>query len=238
MLSGGRDSFLSACMLLDEGYRVDMVTYKNGCDIQALRAKDVAERIIRTYGDKKASFLGVHSVFCYIREFYPLFMNKTNYEIYQTYGELTQSQLNCLICRTAMYIMSIILCKKYDIAIIAEGGRKSQGFAVEQDEMVKRYRALLEEYNLELKLPVYSLNNNWKLKNALIKRGFEPKTREAQCLLGYPLEGNLPKAVMEGVLKFYDRGMYLIIRDLVNEDLNNNYLMDKELPLYNEEELI
>ena len=31
MLSGGRDSFLSACLLIEEGYQVYMVTYDNGC---------------------------------------------------------------------------------------------------------------------------------------------------------------------------------------------------------------
>lgn len=237
MLSGGRDSFLSACRLLDKGYQVDMVTYKNGCDIQALKSKEVAERIIKIYGDESAHFLGVRSISGYIRDFYPLYMNKTNYELYQKYGELTQSQLNCLICRTSMYILSIIICKKYGIKLIAEGGRRSQGFAIEQDSMIGRYKSLLKEYDIELIMPVYDLYDNWKLKNELLKKGFAPKTWEPQCLLGYPLEKNLSTTVMDGILKFYDDGMYTIIKDTIAENLKNSYLMNEDKPLYNEDEL-
>ena len=31
MLSGGRDSFLAACRLIEEGWHVHMITYDNGC---------------------------------------------------------------------------------------------------------------------------------------------------------------------------------------------------------------
>ena len=50
MLSGGRDSFLSACKLLEDEkqYRVYMVTYDNGCICQLDKVKGVADRIIRS----------------------------------------------------------------------------------------------------------------------------------------------------------------------------------------------
>ena len=41
MLSGGRDSFLAACRLLDDKnqYKIKMVTYDNGCSYGSELAK-------------------------------------------------------------------------------------------------------------------------------------------------------------------------------------------------------
>ena len=46
MLSGGRDSFLAACRLIEEGWHVHMITYDNGCISNIEQAKTVAELII------------------------------------------------------------------------------------------------------------------------------------------------------------------------------------------------
>ena len=54
MFSGGRDSFLSACYLIEDGFRVCMATFENGAGLQTYNAAHGARRIIETYGQEKA----------------------------------------------------------------------------------------------------------------------------------------------------------------------------------------
>lgn len=58
MLSGGRDSLLAVCRLLDapDDYKVKMVTYDNGCSYQSGNACKVAAGIIRSYGADRAEY--------------------------------------------------------------------------------------------------------------------------------------------------------------------------------------
>ena len=62
MLSGGRDSFLAACRLIEQGFYVHMITYDNGCMSNVEAAGTVAERIIKRYGTNRASFEGIYNI--------------------------------------------------------------------------------------------------------------------------------------------------------------------------------
>lgn len=75
MLSGGRDSFLCACKLLDspQNYQIKMVTYDNGCSYLSGNAGVVADRIIKQYGVERAEYLGVKKISGLVREFFSIF---------------------------------------------------------------------------------------------------------------------------------------------------------------------
>ena len=165
MLSGGRDSFLAACRLLEdpEKYeKVYMVTYDNGCMCEVDRVKTVADRIIAHYGEDRAKYLGVFSTTGIVREFFLPYFNMTPEEQLKRFQGMTPSQFHCLVCRTAMYIHSIWLCKIKEIPYIAEGGRKFQQFVIELEGMAKdRYPKLVESVGLKLLMPVYDLGKDW-----------------------------------------------------------------------------
>lgn len=224
MLSGGRDSFLSACNLLEQGYYLKMITYDNGCTIQSSSAGKCAERIIKAYGSEKAEFLGVHYIASLFREFFNPYFNMTTSELLSEFGDITISQLNCLLCRTSMYIYSLQVCKEQKITAIAEGARKSQGFVVELDGMTERYKYLLEQYGVELLLPVYDLDSDWDRKNELLWRKYKPKTDEAQCLLGVPIDRPISQNIIDGIHAFYDKAILPRIkkRKLIERPLCKN----------------
>jgi len=204
MLSGGKDSFLSACRLIESGHSLHMVTYDNGCGFKTDSARMVASRIIDRFGKDKAEFLGVKSITGTWRRFFPLIFNEKPSEIARKYGEITYSQFNCLSCRTTMYTYSITLCKQLGIKFIAEGAREVQAFVIELKEMIKHYEELLERHGIKLITPVYDLTCNWELKNELMESHFVPKTLEPQCILGFPLESPTPDPdVIDGTVKFY-----------------------------------
>ena len=217
MLSGGRDSFLAACRLLEDpaNYCVQMVTYDNGCSYCSGNSKTVADRIIARYGADRASFLGVYKIGSLIRRFFFPYFNMKPEEQAKRYRGMTPSQYHCLICRTSMYIFSIWLAHKHNARYIAEGARKDQEFVIELPGMArKRYPALVGEAGLELLLPVYDLDSNWERDNELLLRGYLCKSLEPKCLIGVPVCGSVDEAVVEGIHAYYDQEMLPLIREL------------------------
>lgn len=220
MLSGGRDSFLAACRILDESpdYYLYMVTYDNGCSYCSENAQLVAERIIAKYGKERAEYLGVYKIGSVIREFFAPYFNMKPEEQMKRFSGMTPSQFHCLVCRTSMYIFSIwIALMKKDVTYIAEGGREDQGFVIELPGMAKnRFPALVESAGFKLKLPVYELDDNWDRDNELMARGFLCKSYEPKCLIGFPLNQSVDESVIQGVHAYYDD---VILPRIMKKDL-------------------
>lgn len=232
MLSGGRDSFLSACRLLENKckYKIKMVTYDNGCSYGSSNAKTVAKRLIDQYGDSRAEYLGVYKISGVIREFFSPYFNMKPEDLQREFFGLTASQFHCLICRTSMYIYSIWLCKLLGIHFIAEGGRKDQQFVIELPGMEKdRYPALVKMAGLELLLPVYELDSNWERDNELLRRKFISKSYEPKCLIGFPIENSVDDSVIRGVHAYYDKVILPIIKSkgMLDDDSYLQYLKNE-----------
>ena len=205
LFSGGKDSMLSTCRLVNNGYETNLVAYDNGYELAIENIANCAKRLIKVKGEEKIKYLGTFSTIGIYRSFFlPLFNMKPS-EISSKYGEATISQLNCLMCRSAMYIYSIILCKILGIKNIAEGARESQQFVIEQKPMLDLYQELLSEYSIDLLLPVISEISDFHVENELLMNGLVPKTFESQCLLGCPIDKNHPitAEVIEGTIDFY-----------------------------------
>ena len=62
MLSGRRNSFLSARRLIKAGFCIHMITYDNGCMSGIEHTKTVADRIISKFGEERAQFAGVYGI--------------------------------------------------------------------------------------------------------------------------------------------------------------------------------
>lgn len=223
MLSGGRDSFLAACRLLEdsENYQVKMVTFDNGCSYQSGNAGKVAARIIEKYGEERAEYLGVYKIGGIIREFFFPYFNMKPTEQEAKFFGMTPSQCHCLICRTGMYICSIWLAQREQAHIIAEGGREDQQFVIELPGMaLDRYPKLVEKAGFILKLPVYSLDSDWERDNELLRRGFLCKTYEPKCLVGVPVNGSIDQSVIDGVHAYFD--------EVILPQIEKQHFLDKE----------
>ena len=210
MLSGGRDSFLSACHLLEDpqNYLVKMVTFDNGCSNQSGNASKVEYRIIGKYGKDRAEYLGVYKIGGIVREFFFPYFNMKPTEQTERFQGMTPSQFHCLVCRTGMYICAIWLAQREKAQVIAEGGRKDQQFVIELPGMAQdRYKKLVEKAGFTLELPVYCMDNDWERDNELLRRGYLCKTYEPKCLIGVPVNGSIDQSVIDGVHAYYDEIM-------------------------------
>lgn len=217
MLSGGRDSFLSACHLIENGYYVCMATYDNGHMSMVENAQNVAMRVIKRYGEDNAEFVGVSLISHLIFPLYSYLLYNEVQDISKKYPNLVPSQVNCLACHTAMYVESIAYCKLKSINYIAEGARLEQGFFVELQEMKERYERLCKEHDIKLLTPVYNLESDWERKQLLAMRGFLPKTFEPQCWLGCPLKEPLSTSQRKSLANFYDNEVSPKVSDLIKE---------------------
>lgn len=226
LFSGGKDSFLSACKLIENNNIVYLITYDNGCGLFSNNVEHGADRLVTKYGEEQVKFLGIYNISGVWRYFFLLFFNLKPSEITERYGEITYSQFNCLTCRVSMYLYSIAVCKFLGIEKVCDGARYVQGFAIETQGMLERFKRLFEKYQIELILPVINLESDWQRKNELLMRGFVPKVLEPQCLLGVPLKsGNLSKEVIEAVVSFYDKEIICkcdILTDMIRQIINTN----------------
>lgn len=164
MFSGGKDSFLSACKLLEKDNIVYFVTYDNGFSLNSNNVVQGVNRLSDKYGKDNVKFIGIYNTSGIWRSFFLPFLNLKPSEISEKYGEITYSQFNCLTCRLSMYLYSIVICKRLGINKVSDGARYSQGFAIELTPMLNRFKKLFMEYQIELVLPVIDLNSDWQKK--------------------------------------------------------------------------
>lgn len=188
MFSGGKDSLYSAILMLEKGYKVNLVHYGTIASCYEENVELGVKRLIKKYGKKNINYLGVLDTSGFFRVFIGKFYNERIDDIKKKYGDIKISELNCLLCRLSMYIASIILSKKHNIKYVVDGARRSQLFAIEQDEMLNLFIELFKKNDIELLLPLKEFTDDNELKNELLIRGLVPKVSESQCLIGMPIK--------------------------------------------------
>ena len=217
LFSGGLDSMLTTCKIVEEGYHAVLVHYDNGSSKGSSNVYTAANRLIERYGSNLVSFWGIGKTVGYFKVLRDVVWNMSTKELAQKYPELYPYQFICLACRTAMYIYSILLCKKLNISIIAEGARKSQLFAIEQDSMLKKYQDLLNEYGIQLLTPVLELENDYEREIELLMRSISPSTLEPQCYLGVPMKEKLTEREEQEVVNVYSNELEALSKKLIKK---------------------
>lgn len=226
--SGGNDSTLSACILASQGYDVNLITFDNGCEEGIENVKNRATILEKIFSESSTGKVHNLGVFQSVSEFVNMRRQSINIplsEIIEKYGDLNQNQINCLNCRCGMYVIGMVVARELDVDCIAEGARKTQLFAIEQEEILERYAALLKKYNIELLLPVYDYANDgdvdshlWDYSSQFYDKICENTSHyEAQCWLGSSMERPLTETEIEAYGRFYDD----LLEDKMIEDINN-----------------
>ena len=188
LFSGGLDSLLTSCKMIEDGYQVTLVHYDNGSSSGCEYVKETAERLIERYGEDKVKFWGYGLTVGYFKALRDEMYSLELQEIVQKYPYFNLPQFTCLACRSAMYIYTVLLCKKLNIKVVVEGARKSQLFAIEQLSMLEEYRDLLNAFGIELVTPLVNLENDYDRTIELLIRGINPTVIEPQCHFGVPMK--------------------------------------------------
>lgn len=228
LFSGGRDSFLSACRLINSGYHVYTVMYDSGMSAHSFDIGNNIIRLQKRYGEGSVSDLGIIDTLPIKTDLQKAWYNKEPHELASKFGNLQMIEYQCLTCRTAMYIMSLAICRQLDIKYIAEGARKVQKFAIEQTDVLNRYQKLLGD--IELILPVHDLESDDERTKELIDEGFVPKTIESKCLMGVPLHRTATRTELQGILKLLEIELNTCADKWLNELSQANILTTYVIP--------
>ena len=218
LFSGGKDSFLSTLLMLDKGYKVNLVTFDNEYDLKSENVLIGAKRIQKKYGVEKVKILGVKKTDAILRELICSFYNYDIDYIKDNFGKVTISQFNCLSCRLAMYILAIIICKQNKINLVVDGARRNQLFAIEQDEMIGEFKKLFKQYEIEINYPLLDEINDYTVKNEILAHGFVPKMTEMQCLVGMPILKNaINEEIVNGCFNVYNKELFPKIKGIIKK---------------------
>lgn len=183
MFSGGYDSLLASCYLIERGYKVLLLTYDNGLEKNVESVETNVKRLIMLYGNKVES-LGVASIVGIWRELFliPYLLGREKFEY-----NLLPMEMICLSCRSSMYIRSIAECLQKNVRYLADGARESQGYPEQQRPIIEVFKELCKNYSIELLLPIYDVDGKEQLDEELIVRNIIPKTTEPYCTFEMPL---------------------------------------------------
>lgn len=183
MFSGGYDTLLASCYLVQKGYKVVLATFDNGLEKNMESVNVNKDRLIKLYSSR-IRFLGVKHITGIWRELFllPYFTGREDFDY-----ELKPMEFICLSCRTAMYVRSIAECLLRGIKLVAEGARESQRYPEQQRPVMNIFKKLCNDYSIELLLPVYDIPNKERVKEELIIRDILPKTSELYCIFAMPL---------------------------------------------------
>jgi len=204
LLSGGRDSFLSACLTIEDGWELIPVICNNGHMCAVNRAGFVVNELQKRYPNK------IHGLVCLttgmtLQSYMIDTWYRTCENIAKEYPAIKPYQLHCLACKSAMYVHGIAYAVAHGCEGVVDGMRKSQGFFVDQEYMLSKLTQLCSNWNLELITPVYELKSDLERKRQLCDRGLSTKTLEPQCYLGCPL---LPDGIdcieYDNLTRFYE----------------------------------
>lgn len=173
LFSGGLDSSLAVCDMIERGYNVHLLHYDTGALISNNLISIRYNELKRTY-DKCIVELYERNISGLFRRIALVSLE----EDIKTYGV----SLICVGCKLAMHVQCIIYCKNNGIKCVADGSAERQKRYGEQREVSLEFiKKLYQEYNIEYKNPIYNLDKK-EIKYGLFDRGMTIQSLEDTCL--------------------------------------------------------
>ncbi len=216
LMSGGRDSLLAACMMIEEGFDLVPFFCDNG-HIQGVdRIYDTVGMIDERYGTMFEQETVIASTAMTAHRYMQSHWYLTPEQLAQSYPGAQGYQLNCLACRTSMYTHAIAYCKANQITDICDGVRRSQGFFVDNTMYIEQICRLCDDHGIKFHTPVVEIWDDFDRKRKLCDRGMPTKTFETQCFLGSELK-NVPVGQETSLMNFFDKEL----RPLLSVDIDN-----------------
>ncbi len=185
--SGGLDSLLATIKIIEDGYRAVLINYNNGSMAGMERIELGYERLVEKFGSDLVRLWGYGLTVGYFKALRDEFYQMTAQELKELVPNLSMGQINCLTCRSAMYIYSVLVCRKENIEVVVDGARRSQGFVLERDMMIEKYKEFFKYYGIDLLTPVIDLNTDYEREIAIMLRGMSALPTDGKCFLGVPI---------------------------------------------------
>lgn len=204
LFSGGKDSFLTACRLLNNRHRVVLLSFNGGAVIGEENFSHGVNRLIKRYGKDMVEFAGVYPTVGTIARLNRTWVYGTQQELGNKYPNITNCQFQCLHCQTAMWAAAIAYAKAKNIKFIASGYKKTDVFCTGITRYIERITAIANKYNIFIELPLWDLPNDYERDLEMIRYGFYPSVYEPKCVLGNPVKNGFPDKERDDILRYFD----------------------------------
>lgn len=191
LFSGGKDSFLTACRLINTGYTVHLLSIDNGCICGEYAFQNGANRLKEKYGENRCHYCGVYNATSIMQKLSDTWAQQPYADIAKKYPHIINAQLNCLHCQSAMWVSSIAYCIAKHIPIAACGYRSTDKFCTGLTDYCGDIVQLGWDNEIEIKYPVWitDWDKDENARNDEMKLyGFVPKVNETSCCLGRPVK--------------------------------------------------
>ncbi len=189
--SGGKDSFITACMCIEMGYHVKLISFNNGCMVAEENILDSVNRLVNRYGKDFVEYVGCCSTVGTFASLRAKLSTMDLQDVSSRYPHVCIAQLNCLHCQTAMWITGLAYCEAKDLKYIATGYKSSDKFCTGIPEYLEGMKTLCSAFGVEVITPLYNLDladNSFERNNEMLRRGFNSSVYEPKCMLGLPVE--------------------------------------------------
>lgn len=214
LFSGGKDSFLTACRLIQEGYRVSLLSCQNGALMGEQYLQYGAERLIHHFGEDRVSYAGILYTGATRMRLDEQWAQKPWAELGAHYPLLTNCQVQCLHCQTAMWICAIAWAKAHDICFLACGYKETDVFCTGMSEYMRALRALLPE-GMSLTSRVWDVSSDYERDVEMESFGFIPAVLEPKCMLGRPPRELMSSAVKQQLMHYLEDNLLVNAPDLI-----------------------
>lgn len=204
LFSGGKDSFLTACRLINNGNKVILLSFNGGGVIGEENFLHGVNRLIKRYGKGRVEFAGIYPTVGTIARLNRTWVYDTQQELGNKYPNITNCQFQCLHCQTAMWVAAIAYAMAKDIKFIASGYKKTDVFCTGMDRYLKRITTIANEHNISIEFPLWELANDYERDIEMSRYSFWPQVYEPKCVLGNPVKNGLPIKEQDDMMRYFD----------------------------------
>ncbi len=208
LFSGGKDSFLSAARLVEKGYEVHLMFFNNGSVVYEEHVLHGVERLQGRYGKDCIKFDGYDSTVSTLWTLNSTWTYETWRELGDKYPLLSNAQVTCLHCQTAMWVNAIAFAIAHSIPNIASGYKNTDEFCTGVLPWIQQISKLTSKYNINMLMPLWETpewgeNKDYGRDTEMIQRFFQPAVLEPKCMLGRPVEKPYDGQI-SGMMRYFE----------------------------------
>ena len=227
--SGGKDSFLAACRLIDQKYRVHLITFDNGSEMMMDNVLHGVKRLQAKFSDKVVIWQGFYKTTGIIPLLSDHWRQAPMWEFAEDYPALTNCHLTCLICQSAMWNAGIAYCQSHTIHYYATGYKSTDEFCTGMSEWVDGVSAFAKKHGVTTLFPLWEGISDFDRDTAMISYGFQPAVLEPKCCLGcWPAE-KMSDDVRGNIMAYFNGVLLPVMEDRFDQyaDIFRHILLDK-----------
>ena len=217
MFSGGKDSFLTACRLLNKGNKVKLLSFNGGGVIGEQNLLHGVNRLLKKYGEDNVEYVGIYPTISIIQRINRTWVYATQKELGEKYPSATNCQFQCLHCQTAMWIAAIAYCQAKEIKHIACGYRSNDVFCTGITEYMDEIKKIASQFDIDIVTPVSDIKDDLDRDFEMSSYGFAPQVLEPKCVLGNPAkDGLLSNEERTDLMSYFSENLYYQFDDAIN----------------------